>query len=187
MKFRGILSLVLLVSALVLFTGCTGQQPAVLPTPVPATPGVISTTAVPTIAEKPATAVPTVATSSSPRQLIADKAWKIRSWRSEPELDMNNTSVQSVLADYTSRANDTFTWYENGTLVYRYANGTPSTTGTWSLAKNNTLLVENFTETDGFYSETENEILTISNTVFVIRYPTTVAGKEYFIIETQGL
>jgi len=38
--------------------------------------------------------------------------------------DMNNSLVQSVLADYTSRANDTFTWYENGKLVNRYANGT---------------------------------------------------------------
>ena len=82
---------------------------------------------------------------------------------------------------------DTFTWYDNGTLAYRDANGTAYTTGTWDLVKNNTVITEKYTTSDGFYPESENEVLNLSETIFVIRYPATVAGKEYFFIETHGL
>jgi hypothetical protein len=178
--------LVMIVSVLVLFAGCTGQQPAVTPSPA-TTPPTVSTTAAPTIAEKPVTQAPVVNETVNPRELLVNKSWKVQSWRTEPELDLNNTSVQSFLADYKRRANDTFTWYDNGTLVYKHPNGTVFNTGNWSLAKNNTVIVEKYTTSDGFYLESENEIVSVSKTTFVIRYPAIIAGKEYFFIETQGL
>ena len=180
------LYLVLIVSALVLFAGCTGQQPAVTPSPA-TTPPTVSTTTIPATAEKPVTQAALVKETANPRELLVNKSWKVQSWRTEPDLDLNNTSVQSFLADYKRRANDTFTWYDNGTLVYRHPNGTPFNTGNWSLAKNNTVIVEKYTTSDGFYLESENEIVSISKTTFVIRYPSIIAGKEYFFIETQGL
>jgi hypothetical protein len=186
MNVRGIFCLVLIVSALVLFAGCTGQQPAVQPSPAKTATGV-STTPVPTISEKPATTVPTVVQAADPRLLLVNKPWKVQSWRTDPEMDLQNTSVKAFLANYHTRANDTYTWYDNGTLVYRYANGTAYTTGTWNLTDNNRVIVEKYTNTDGFYLESQNEILNISKSIFVIRYPASVAGKEYFFIETHSL
>ena len=116
-----------------------------------------------------------------------NKAWKVLSYRTEPELDLNNTSVQAYLADYKLRANDTFTWYNNGTLVYRNPNGNAYTTGTWNLTKNNTAFVEKYSSPGGFYLAGENTIVNISKSTFVIGYPVVIAGKEYFFIETQGL
>ena len=178
--------MVLIVSALVLFAGCTGQQPAVPPSPA-TTPPAVSTTTVPAIAEKPVTQASIVNETANPRELLVNKSWKVQSWWTEPELDLNNTSVQSFLADYKRRASDTFTWYDNGTLVYRHPNGTPFNNGNWSLAKNNTVIIEKYTTSDGFYLESENEIVSISKTTFVVRYPSIIAGNKYFFIETQGL
>jgi len=187
MNFRGMFYLVMIVSVLVLFAGCTGQQPAVTPSPA-TTPPPVSTTAAPTTAEKQVTTQAAVVKEpANPRELLVNKSWKVQSWRTEPELDMNNTSVQSFLADYKRRANDTFTWYENGTLAYKHPNGTAYNTGNWSLAKNNTVIVEKYSTTDGFYLESENEIVSVTKMTFVIRYPAKIAGKEYFFIETQGL
>jgi len=186
MNVQSVFCLVLVVSAMVLIAGCTGQQPASPATPV-TTPQVISTTPVPATTEKPVTTSATMAQAADPRQLIVNKSWKVQSWRTEPELDLQNSSVQAYLADYKLRENDTFTWYDNGTLVYRHPNGTAYTTGTWNMTKNNTVLVEKYSAAGGFYSEGENEILNISKSTFIIRYPATIAGKKYFFIETQGL
>jgi hypothetical protein len=186
MKFQGIFCLVLIVSALVLSAGCTGQKVATPTSPV-TTKSVVTTTMVPPTTENTATLVSPAVQAAGPRQLLVNKSWKVQTWRTEPEMDRQNASVQSFLADYHRRANDTFTWYDNGTLVYRYINGTAYTTGTWNLTKNNTVIVEKYTTTDGFYLESENEILNLSETIFVIRYPAEVAGKEYFFIETHSL
>jgi hypothetical protein len=186
MNVRGFFCLVFIVSTLVLFAGCTGQQPAGTPSPVTTTQ-VVSTTAVPTIVEKPVTTVPTQGQVDNTRPLLVNKPWKIKDWRPYPGMLQQNASELAFIADYARRANDTFTWYSNGTLAYRYPNGTAYTTGTWSLTKNNTVLVEKYITSDGFYPESENEILNLTESTFVIRYPTVVAGKEYFIIEIQGL
>ena len=186
MNVRSIFFLVLIVSALVLFAGCTGQQPVAQPSPVPTTQ-VVATTPAPTISEKPVTTTVTVVQADDTRQLLVNKAWKVLSYRTEPKLDLNNTSVQAYLADYKLRANDTFTWYDNGTLVYRNSNGTVYTTGTWNLTKNNTALIEKYTSPGGFYLAGENTIVNLSKSTFVIGYPVVIAGKEYFFIETHGL
>jgi hypothetical protein len=186
MNIRGIFYLVLVVSALVLFAGCTGPQPAVTPSPVTTTQ-VVSATAVPTIVGKPVTTVATPEQADGTRQLLVNKPWKIKDWRPYPGMLGQNASERVFIADYARRANDTFTWYDNGTLAYRFPNGTAYTTGTWSLIKNNSVLVEKYITSDGFYPESENEILNLTESSFVIRYPTVVAGKEYFIIEIQGL
>lgn len=186
MKVRGIFYLIFVISALVLSAGCTGQQPAAPPSPVPTTQ-VVSATAVPTIVEKPVTTVSTLVQDDSTRQRIINKPWKIKDWRPYPGMLGQNASELAFIADYARRANDTFTWYDNGTLAYRYSNGTAYTTGTWSLIKNNSVLVEKYITSDGFYPESENEILNLTESTFIIRYPTVVAGKEYFIIEIQGL
>ena len=186
MKLHGIFCLVLIVSALALSAGCMGQQATAPASPVTTTQ-VVSTTAAPASTAKPATTVTPVVQAANPRQLLVNKQWKVQSCRTEPDMDQQNASVKSFMADYSQRANNTFTWYDNGTLEYRYANGTAYTTGTWNLTKNNTVIVEKYTTTDGFYLESENEILNLTETVFVISYPAKVAGKEYFFIETQIL
>lgn len=186
MKLHGILGFVLIITVLVLSAGCTGQQPVSPSVPVTKSQ-VVTTTAVPTAIEKTATQAPAVTGTANARELLVNKSWKVQSWRTEPDLDMNNTSVQSFLTDYMIRAKDTFTWYDNGTLAYRHPNGTAYNTGNWSLAKNNTVIVEKYTSSDGFYLESENEIVNISKTTFVIRYPAVIAGKVYYFIETQGL
>ena len=185
MKLRGIFYLIIILS-IVLSAGCTGQQPSTPTSPV-TTPLVVTTTAAPTFADKPATPVPTVAQKANARKFLVNKSWKVQSWRMEPEMDKQNSTVKSFLASYHNRANDTFTWYDNGTLAYRYPNGTAYTTGTWNLTKNNGVIVEKYTNTDGFYQESENEILNLTESIFVIRYPANVAGKEYFFIETHSL
>ena len=38
-------------------------------------------------------------------------------------MDQQNNTVKSFLASYHNRSNHTFTWYDNGTLAYRYPNG----------------------------------------------------------------
>jgi hypothetical protein len=186
MKVSHTFCLVLLLSALILSAACTSQQAATVMTPVPTTRQVI-TTAVPGTSEQAIPATTPVIRGSDIRGLLVDKAWKVRSWQTEPDLDMKNARVQSFLADYNSHANNTFTWYNNGTLVYRYANGTAFTTGTWNLTKNNTVIEEKYTSSDGFYLESKNEIRNISVSTFVIRYPAMIDGKEYFFIETQGI
>lgn len=186
MKLHGIVCFIIIVSALVLSAGCTGQQAVVPPAPV-TTPQAVTTMQIPSTSPKPETTVSPGVQAANPRQLLVDKSWKVISWSSEPDMDGKNASVQKFLAEYQRRANDTFTWYNNGTLAYRYANGTAYTTGTWNLTKNNTALVEKYGSSDGFYDESENEILNLSKALFVIRYPVMVAGKEYFIIETQGV
>lgn len=185
MNVHGIFSLVFIVSALVLFAGCTDQHPAAPSSPMQTTQ--VATTSVPTISEKPSTTVPPLVLADGTRQLLVNKHWKVQTWRSYPEMNPQNVSVQAFLADYSRRANDTFTWYDNGTLAYRYPNGTAYTTGTWNLTQNNSIIAEKYVTSDGFYPESENEILNISESTFVIRYPTIVSGKEYFIIEVQGL
>ncbi len=186
MKLHGIFCLIIILSAIVLSAGCTGQPPLTPTSPV-TTPLVVTTTAAPTFADKPATPVPMVAQNANARKFLVNKSWKVQSWRTEPEMDKQNSTVKSFLASYHNRANDTFTWYDNGTLAYRYPNGTAYTTGTWNLTKNNAVIVEKYTDTDGFYQESENEILKITESIFVVRYPANVAGKEYFFIETHSL
>jgi hypothetical protein len=186
MKVRGIFYLIFVISGLVLSAGCTGQQPAAPSSPVPTTE-VVSMTPVPAVQEKPVTTVPTVVQAADLRPLLVNKPWKVQSWRTEPEMDLQNSSVKAFLANYHTRANDTFTWYDNGTLAYRYSNGTAYTTGTWNLSKNNSVMVEKYTNTDGFYQGSENEVLNITGSLFVIRYPATVSGKVYYFTETHSL
>ena len=186
MKSNGIVCLILLVSVLVLVAGCTSQQTVAPPTTV-TTVQSITTTGIPSTGKEPVTTGIPVIQSTGPRQLLVNKSWKVQSWHTEQEIDQKNASVQQFMADYHRRANDTFTWYENGTLAYRYANGTVYTTGTWNLTKNTTAIIEKYSTTDGFYLDNENEILNLSNTIFVIRYPAKIAGKEYFFIETQSV
>jgi len=122
-----------------------------------------------------------------PRQLLSDKTWKVVSWRTEPEMDTKNATVVAFLDDYKSRANDTFTWYANGTLVYRNATGKAYTTGNWTLVNNNTAIAEKYTTSDGFYEETTNDILVLNATTLIIKYPSEVGGKTYFFIETHKI
>lgn len=186
MKLRGIFCLILILSAIVLSAGCTGPQPSTPSSPATTTT-LVTTTATPAFAEKPATPVPMVTQNANARKFLVNKSWKVQSWRTEPEMDQQNNTVKSFLASYHNRSNHTFTWYDNGTLAYRYPNGTAYTTGTWNLTKNNAVIVEKYTNTDGFYQESENEILNLTESIFVIRYPANVAGKEYFFIETHSL
>jgi hypothetical protein len=144
-------------------------------------------TPIPTVLEEPVTTVPAVVHVADLRPLLVNKPWKVQSWRTEPEMDLQNSSVKAFLSNYHNRANDTFTWYDNGTLAYRYSNGTAYTTGTWNFTKNNSVIVEKYTNTDGFYQGSENEVLNLTGSLFVIRYPATVAGKEYFFTETHSL
>ena len=138
MNVRGIFCLVLIVSALVLFAGCTGQQPAVQPSPVTTTTG-CSDDVCPHNYRKTCDNSGHRGAGCRPPPAPREQAVEspVLSERSR-NWTCNNTSVQAYLADYKLRANDTFTWYDNGTLVYRNPNGTAYTTGTWNLTKNNT-------------------------------------------------